>query len=243
MFKGAIFTLVCLLSSNCLACDKTIEELVKKNFGDNYSYLTCKQNPSVKTQTIVAFAGNPATDENQSTVNDAIVLLVSNNKITNQIVEKSMLYSDAIYLSDIKIDTAAYTISKNIRAFGVRFIFNGSSRVSPSTDEFMNLYITDNKNIKNILRGLTTYNFSGDWDGTSCEGVFDETNFYLSISPVQTNGFANILLTKKSQHKKSIKINNECEEKILYSPTEKQKIIFNGDRYILKKSLTSSYIN
>lgn len=242
MFK--VIPLTLFLSVNCFACDDSIKELVKSSFGDNYTHLTCKINPVSTHETIVAFASNPKIDNNQSTINDAIILLVSNNKIANKIIEEKMLYSDAIYLDDIKIDTAAYNLSANTRAFGIRYSFSGSSRANPFNDEFMNLYIKGNNyKLINILRAVTTHSFSGEWDGTNCDGYYDESNYYLNMSPRKTNGFPDIFITKKSRHRQIIKVKDDCNEIITNSTTKKQKIIFNGSTYVLPEHLVSSSIN
>lgn len=234
--------LIAFLSTSVYACDTNIEEIVQSEFGTDYSHLVCKNNPVSNQETIVAFADNPVEDKNGTVINDATVLIINNNKITNRIIERSILVSDAIALDDIKIDTAAYTVNNNERAFGIRFLFRGSSRVNPYTEEFINLYIKKQTKLDNILAGLTTYEHSGEWDG-NCSGDFDTSNYYLSIQSTKTHSFSDILVTKKSENEHTSESNNDCNSVVTKSPIKKYQISFNGTKYSIPKQLKSSLVN
>ena len=235
--------LIAFLSTRVYACDANIEDLVQSEFGTSYSHLVCKRNPVSDQETIVAFAGNTVNQQNGTTINDATTLIINNNKITNRITEKSILVSDAIYLDDIKVDTAAYTISDDIRAFGIRFVFRGSSRVNPYTEEFINLYIKDHTKLNNVLSGLTTYEHSGEWDGMLCNGDFDISNYYLSVLPTKTHSFSDILVTKKSEHEHTSESKIDCNSEVTKSPVKKYQILFDGTKYSVPKNLRSSLLN
>nr|WP_323164008.1 hypothetical protein [Pseudomonas atacamensis] len=55
--------------------------------------------------------------------------------------QPSAFLSDAIALESLELDTARYKLTPDLRAFGVRAHFKGSSRVNPLDEILLSLYV------------------------------------------------------------------------------------------------------
>ncbi len=210
-------------------CSTKVLDLVSQNlklqkFNDSLVASACKKTTKGNENTIVALALNNGkeSDMNSSEQQKDLVLALVNSDATNVIgTHKSVIEEDAslvIGSGSLKIDTARYDLTSEIRAFGVNF----SSSFSPSncahdgwTGDSKNLYIFDGSKIKKVLGGssgllLSSSGYVKELDrcGDKYQRMLDKgykdviENFSTSISVGNgtTNGFKDLILTSSSTY-------------------------------------------
>ena len=145
---------------------------------------------------------------------DAYILLVENNtgNIKYKFFETNAWTSDAVVLLSIEIDTAPYFLSKNIRGFGVRVNYTGSSRPNPYSKTDFSMFINEGNLLKRVLKDFPISEFHGEWD-TNCEGEFETIESSIVIDKVKTNNFSNLIIKQNITEEKNRKIKDDCIEK------------------------------
>ncbi len=137
-------------------------------------------------------------------------------QITHQYFESSKTngwVSDAIVLTDIIIDTAPYDVTDNIKAFGIRTHFVGSSRVNPYESETLSLFVKLEDKLQKVLDNYEVLNNVGEWDGF-CFGKFIKEEKILIISPQKTNEYYDIIVKNKITETNNFEDENgECDYK------------------------------
>lgn len=210
-------------------CSTKVLNLVSQNlklqkFNDSLVASACKKTTKGNENTIVALALNNGkeSDVDSSEQQKDLVLALVNSDETNVIGSyKSVIEEDATLIigsGSLKIDTARYDLTSDIRAFGVDF----SSNFSPSncahdgwTGNSKNLYIFDGSIIKKVLGGsdgllLSSSAYVKELDrcGDKYQRMLDKgykdiiENFSttISIGNNSTNGFKDLILTSSSTY-------------------------------------------
>jgi len=154
-------------------------------------------------------------------------------QITHQYFESSKTngwVSDAIVLTDIIIDTAPYDVTDNIKAFGIRTHFVGSSRVNPYESETLSLFVKLEDKLQKVLDNYEVLNNVGEWDGF-CFGKFIKEEKILIISPQKTNEYYDIIVKNKITETKNFEDENgECDYK--ETITHQTSVLkFDGETY------------
>lgn len=157
----------------------------------------------------------------------------ASKEITHQYFESHQTngwISDAIHLREITIDTAPYDLSEDVRAFGIRIRFIGSSQVNPYENEALSLFVKSGDNLKKVLNNFDIMKYGGEWNG-DCDGEFLSEEKTLSISEEKTNGYFDIII--KNKLTKSINVKDElgnCDTKETF--TNKTSVLkFDGKTY------------
>ncbi|MGB2578603.1 hypothetical protein AAIR98_000522 [Elusimicrobium simillimum] len=122
--------------------------------------------------------------------------------------------TDTMPLTGVSIDTAAYDIKKDSRAFGVRITYTGQSRANPITEETLSLFTYENGKIVRILKDLPVLETEGMYGGT-CEDYFTKTVKTLIVSNKETNSYKNLTVkavTKKIFDNAFIEDGQTCPE-------------------------------
>jgi hypothetical protein len=122
-----------------------------------------------------------------------VEVLIADSKsaaIVAHLYEAAAISADAIRFTQIDLDTARYQLTPQLRAFGVRVSYEGSSRVAPYEAQALSLYVLDGHTLRRVVDKLTVENNSGDWDG-NCAGTFSTITRTLAVGPVSGNGNAN----------------------------------------------------
>ena len=133
-------------------------------------------------------------------------------KIKSKFFESKSWSSDADVLSNIEIDTAPYLLSKNIRGFGIRVNYSGSSSPNPSHHTNFSIFIDEGKTLKRVLKDFPISTFGGEWD-MDCAGEFEEIECSILIDKEKTNQFNNLKIKHKITKQVNHKIKNKCIEK------------------------------
>lgn len=162
---------------------------------------------------------------------DAYIMVVDNatGKIISKYVEKEAWTSDAMVLSEITIDTGLYQLNEKDRAFGIRVSYSGSSKPNPYYYTDLSLFIVQNNLMKRVLKNYQIDRASGEWD-TRCAGEFEESTGSIDLDKNKSNGFKNLIIKSKIEHKKSFLVEDDCEEKVTTKNSIKY-LKFNGKEY------------
>ncbi|AEA44102.1 hypothetical protein [Fluviicola taffensis] len=210
---------------------KVLKQLGIKESQLRNELFTAKVLPHAKTQTVMVIPKLISEDEGMFDV-DAIVLVVNNQtgKIIQKFKSENSLFSDAVYISSITIDTAPYMLTKEIRAFGIRVNYVGSSRPNPYNEEHLSLYVQEKNSLRRVLTAELVERFNGEWD-TNCAGEFHSKKSILSFETETTNGYFNLVIKEHTTTTINEKVNGECEEKITEKRDKKIVFYYNGKSY------------
>lgn len=234
-----ILLLLFLISLNTFSQDSTLINSVinQLNLDESKvkrSLIVSKTPPNNTNETIVVIPEIVDEGEHYFELNSHILIVnATTGKIINTYFESfktNNWFSDAIVLTEIKIDTAPYTVSDENRAFGIRVYYIGSSRANPHNHETISLFIKSGNTLKKILDNYDVMNYGGEWD-TDCYGEFIQEDKLLIISNKKTNGFFDILVkTKITETENFIDKNNNCDhtETVI---TVKTVLKFNNKEY------------
>ncbi|WP_347216602.1 hypothetical protein [Chryseobacterium sp.] len=146
------------------------------------------------------------------TVQNYIVITDGNGTIKNKYLDPTELNSDAIYLRSFAIDTGLYNINTNIRAFGVKADFVGSSKPNPYASGTLSMYYPEGKTLKKVLDQFEMDSTTGEWD-TRCNGEFKDDHSYIIINESKTNNFTDLKIKTISVTTINTEVKGDCEEK------------------------------
>lgn len=146
------------------------------------------------------------------TVRNYILITDANGTIKNKYLDPTEINSDAISLRSFTIDTGLYTIGTNIRAFGVKADFVGSSGPNPYELSTMSMYYPKGKTFKKVLDQFTMDLYSGEWD-TRCNGEFEDNHSYIILEQSKTNNFTDLKIKTISVTTINKDVKGECESK------------------------------
>jgi hypothetical protein len=161
------------------------------------------------------------------TVQNYILITDSNGTIKNKYLDPTELNSDAIYLRSFAIDTGLYNISANIRAFGVKADFVGSSKPNPYASGTISMYYPEGKTLKKVLDQFELDATSGEWD-TRCNGEFKDDHSYIVMDSSKTNNFTDLKIKTISVTSINKEVKGECNTKETSKTTYKTLKFKNG---------------
>lgn len=202
------------------------------------SLVAQKVNPINPAETIMVIPEIVEEDEYYFNLNSYIVIVETlTGKILNQFFETPKtngFESDALVLTDIKIDTAPYLVAASTRAFGVRVSFVGSSRANPYDNEKLSLYLkTKDNGLQKILNNYEMMSYGGEWD-TDCYGNFVTKKNVFIMTEAYTNNFLDILVsTKVTETENYLDQDNNCQSKDVLTKS-KSVLKYNGAEYLLE---------
>lgn len=161
------------------------------------------------------------------------------NKTTKAIeikyTKKAEWSSDADVFNELNIDTGLYYLNRNTRAFGVRYSFYGSSNVSPSKSEFINLYYINNNQILEVLTDFNLNNLNGETKGGCTNSSYETSKSVFIISDKLTAKFNDITIKTKF---KDYTLDEDCEKEIIKKQSTKNSVLKFDEKhhkYVLKQ--------
>ncbi|WP_189673781.1 hypothetical protein [Pseudomonas khorasanensis] len=146
--------------------------------------------------------------------------------------QPSTFLSDAIALDSLELDTARYKLTPDLRAFGVRANFKGSSRVNPLDETLLSLYVKEGDKLRPVLDRLLVYSFSGEWDG-NCAGERSETVRTLEMGKATSHGYADIIVRSVTTGLAGEGPPDTCESKTTYEKPVLTTLRYDGKTYVL----------
>ena len=198
----------------------------------------CKVSPADPSQTIAVLpmAQSGATDDDAVYDVDVLVANSDTGAIIARIWEQGAIISDAIRLTGIAIDTARYQLAPQTRAFGVRVNYEGSSRVDPSSDATLDLYVLDGSTLRRVMADLTVSTRNADWDG-DCAGTFSNVSRTLSFAPAAADGYANLHVAEKKVDTINKPSGTDCAPRDKPAVRTGYDLKYDGARYVLPAAL------
>lgn len=142
---------------------------------------------------------------------DSYILVIDNHTgtIMNKFFEPNAWTSDAVRISHIDLDFAPYKLNPTTRAFGIRVLYEGSSRPNPYENEELSLFIIKDRMLKRVLKNFSISRITGEWD-TRCEGQFITEKKALVISGKATHNYKNIVVKNKITTTSKKLVNDDC---------------------------------
>lgn len=204
----------------------------------NTEMAVCKASPADPSQTIAVLPMAQPGSADDDVVYDVDVLVANSDTgaVVAHMFEQGAIISDAIRLSSIALDTARYQLAPQTRAFGVRVEYEGSSRVSPSGDTTLDLYVMDGSALRRVVADLTVSTQNGDWDG-NCEGAFTDIARTLSFAPAASNGYANLLVTEKKTDSVNKSSGTDCATQKKPPVRSTYNLKYDGAKYVVPATL------
>jgi len=137
--------------------------------------------PELMLAAVPLLEAKPA-DEGSNKGDVEILVATRAGKPLARRMEPGMAFSDAIRFGDMSLDTARYDVADGQRAFGLRTVQSGSSRVNPYEEQALWLYTFDKGRIERVLDGLIVEHGLGENNG-NCEGEFTTTKRTITPGP------------------------------------------------------------
>lgn len=173
--------------------------------------LASKEHPDDKGLTIWCFPHLTEYDcDGECWISDLFVVLTKSDK---EIVAynrfESALISDAVYPTNIWVDTAPYYISQNERAFGIRIEFSNNSRATGYSGEEFLLMIAHDHNVRQLLK--VNSKTSVAYGGGDCQDteVHHQESLFMIDKEHVINDHYSIIENIKYQH---YFLTEDCEE-------------------------------
>lgn len=140
------------------------------------------------------------------------------------------MQGSAIRISSVTIDTARYRLNDSTTAFGVRIGYSGVSRASPYSRTVLNLYASDGKRLRPVLRKLEVALDRGDWD-TQCAGEFESAQRTIAIDGKRDHGYAGLVINSIEETRRNLPKGEECAD--VPGPKNKTsaRLAFDGREY------------
>lgn len=228
-------------SSDKYIINKAIEFLKVKEKDVLSDKICLKVLPNQKEKVIILLPvitnRDPECEECFDIDNNIIVWNKATKSIETKYTKKSEWTSDAMYLAELKIDTGLYHLNKSTRAFGIRYSYNGSSRVNPFGSDSINLYYFRNNEIIEVLHDFELEKYRGDNGGNEgCKDAWYETSkSVFIITDKLSTKFKDITVKTKF---KDYTLDEDCEKEIIKKESTKNSILKFDEKqhkYVLKQ--------
>jgi len=213
---------------------------------DSDSYMLCKAMPDQPDASIVALAiqqkGTEEPGYQGTGLYDLDVSLVDtrSRRVQARSLQKAAFTSDAWRFNGVSIDTGRYRLARNVRAFGLRAGWSGSSRYSPAADTNLMLYVRDGKRLRQVL-GVAVYSVRGEYDD-NCSGSSSTLERTIDIAPTLSHGFADLIVTSKVSTREMHKGDgsaDDCKEVESPAETAQTTLHYDGQKYVVPDALQS----
>jgi hypothetical protein len=216
----------------------------KPPFYGDFGYSVCKDWPAYPGLAITAisqfesgFSASGSGPEGKYDL-DLAVVSAGDSKPLATYHQSSAFESDAIAFEDLQLDTARYTLTPNLRAFGVRATFKGSSRVNPMDETLLSLYVKEGNTLRPVMDRLITYQYGGEWDG-ECAGDRYEITRTLEIGKTSSHGYADLIVRTVSMSTVGKGEGEACESNSVTAKPVQTTLRYDGKNYVLPGDFTS----
>jgi hypothetical protein len=205
-------------------------------------HAVCKVWPANEALTIAALPlpqKNNSDDEGTDDLEVLVADTASGTVIAHQFQKGAISY-DAIRFSGLTLDTARYQLTPQNRAFGVRVVHEGSSRVNPFSQTALSLYVVDGQSLRTVVDRLLVEDSGGEWDG-NCAGAFNNRTRTLDLGPTGKEGYVTLKVTEKSSDTVNVVKNGECQYDVSKSAKRAAFTLeYRNGKYGVPKSMQNS---
>ena len=206
-------------------------------------YSVCKEWPAYDGQTITALSQiepDPTLSDapDGTGMYDLKLAVVSNvdGKPLARYAQASVYSSDAVRFDGLSIDTARYKLTSDLRAFGVRAGFTGSSRANPFEQAVLSLYVREGNALRPVLEQLVIESSNGEWD-TNCAGEFSRTQRTLDLAKTSSHGFADLIVRSVTTGTQNTLGKTDCESTDTVGKTVLTTLRYDGRQYVVPKDM------
>jgi hypothetical protein len=144
--------------------------------------------------------------------------------------------SDAVRLEDVRIDTARYRLTPDVRAFGLRSKFAHSSRANPYEKTDLALYVREGAELRPVLEGLVVAKSNGEFTD-DCEGYVKKIRRTVEIGATSHQGLADLVITTNGTKVTNTQSGKECLSKTAYLKQKQVTLIYDGQQYVVPEDL------
>lgn len=142
---------------------------------------------------------------------------------------------DAVRISSVAFDTAAYRLEPNRLAFGVRREWEGGSRPNPFRETTLSLYEARGGRLAPVLEDLVVFRSAREWD-LFCTGQTAVTERILRMIP-GPHGQDISLLERRTHSTSSQAKSGECRTSDRPEAPRTIRLPFDGERYVVPRTL------
>jgi hypothetical protein len=183
----------------------------------------------------------PATDPDVMEADlDVLVVQQADNgnteraRIVARLFEPRALVEDDQTIAALKVDTARYVFAPEVRGFGVRTLYRGTSRTQPYESERLALYVPQPRQgnqIAKVLDDLETALDSSVQDG-GCGGTFRTLRASVSlVRGAADDGWADLQVRHTTSSSHAIAQGEECATMTQVPTSHVWTFAFDGQRY------------
>ena len=173
------------------------------------------------------------TGNDDGTYNLQLAVLERNSgQVLARYAQPAAFVSDAVRLESVKLDTGRFQLTPQVRAFGVRAGFEGSSRVNPFSQVWLSLYVREGSTLRPVLEKFLAHSYNGEWDGL-CAGEWTKTTRTLEIAKTRSHGYADLIVRSVSVSTRSEKVGEECRSRSVTAKPVLVTLHYDGQRYVL----------
>ncbi|TCM63241.1 hypothetical protein EC844_12260 [Acinetobacter calcoaceticus] len=198
----------------------------------------CKALPHRPDQIVMVYQQVVKSYDDENGIRDYRLYLLLADRNAKQLIssykDPDIYPSDAMVLSEVSLDTAAYQLNPQLRAIGLRIDYRGASANSPLDYTLMNLY--DLERQRRVLAQLKIETLEGE-NARSCNAAFKQRNSTLSILPTQHNGMRDIQVNSLETHDKSDQKLTDCVSQVISKTKRTDRLKYNGQYYVIPKNL------
>ena len=224
--------------SGWLMAGQVLAECTPPAVTGQWDFSVCKDWPAYPGLTINATAqfkrGSPSDDpEALSTYDfDLSVLDTAQSKPIATYYKAAAFVLDGVSLREITLDTARYTLTTDLRAFGVRALSTNGSRINPMEENLLSLYVKEGEKLRPVLDKLVVYRYGGEWDG-DCEGERYEISRAVEIAKTSSHGYADLIVKTLEKDTTSVGTGDACKTKTTDNKPVLTTLHYNGKSYVL----------
>jgi hypothetical protein len=160
--------------------------------------VVCRNWPSQPALTLVAvpLMTLQTNDGNEGDI-ELLVVDSKDSTVRQRLRLPGLMTDDALYVSNVALDTAFYRLAPGKIAFGLRLSLRGSSGPNPFGETTLWLFLIDGAQLRPVLDNIVVSSNRGEWD-TNCAGEFENVERTLSMKPSPQSAVADIEVSEKT---------------------------------------------
>ena len=144
--------------------------------------------------------------------------------------------SDAVRLEDVRIDTARYRLTPDVRAFGLPAKFAHSSHAIPYEKTDLALYVREGNELRPVLEGLVVAKSNGEFMN-DCEGYTKTIRRTVEIGPSSHHGLADLIVTTSGSKMKNTRSGSQCVSTNTDLKKKQITLTYDGQQYNVPEDL------
>ena len=143
---------------------------------------------------------------------NSIIILINNQnyEIIGKFQKNNDLYTDAVRLDKIEIDSNLFQISNSKSAFKLMFSYSNNSKPNPYNSVSMSLFIKEKDSLRRILKEYNIETMIGETD-TNCQGEVEKHKKQLQIIDNSSQEFPEIRVL---DYIRNYRISENCKLKL-----------------------------